>query len=596
MKPAKQETLLSLLLFVVVVIVFLPALRNGFVHYDDPLYVTANAQVQKGLTWDGILWAFHSTVAANWHPLTMLSHMLDCQLFGLKPWGHHATSVLLHAANSALLFLLLRRMTGSTWRSLFVAALFGLHPLRVESVAWIAERKDVLSTFFGLLSLLAYVAYAKEKAEKKYSVFSVQCSVSRRWYCAALAFFALGLMSKPMLVTWPFLMLLLDYWPLGRSGECGVRSAELDGGGFRPAGRGRLVWEKIPFFGLAAAASVITFLVQKQGGAVETMARLPLAARVENALVAYGRYLGKFFWPENLSVVYLYPARWPVLEICLFALLLLGISILVVILRRKRPWLITGWFWFAGTLVPVIGLVQVGERLMADRYTYVPLIGIAVIVAWSGQELTQWWRSTVAIRAGLAAAVIVPCALLTRRQISYWHDGESLFRHAIAATEDNYVAHLSLGLALVSQGRFDEAISHYREALRLRPDFTRVPGHLAVALANQGKLDEALIQFQEAARREPGAAPAHYNLGSALFKKGRLDEAINQFREALRLNPDYPEAHCNLGAALGTQGRLDEAITHLQAALRLRPDYPDAQRNLRYTLSMKASNAAPKQP
>ena len=601
MPGPKTTVLLSVALFALVAIVFLPTLQNDFVHYDDPLYVTGNLQVRNGLTWDGIRWAFHSSVAANWHPITMLSHMLDVQVFGLKPSGHHAVSVLLHATNAVLLFLLFRQMTGAMWRSLFVALLFGLHPLRVESVAWIAERKDVLSTFFGFLSLITYgkyvsapnlnppsrITHPSRRSQTKADHASRFTFHVSRFYLLSLLFFALGLMSKPMLVTWPCVMLLLDYWPLRR-----LRVGELVEKSNALSIRAALI-EKAPFFALTIIASVVTFLVQKQGGAVETIARLPLEMRLQNALVAFVRYLAKFFWPDNLSVVYLYPARWPALEIVLYAALLAGLSIAVFALRRTRPYAVTGWLWFLGTLVPVIGLVQVGERLMADRYTYVPLIGVAVAFVWLAEELTRPLRNAVALRVALAAALLIPCILLARQQILYWKDGESIFRHALVATKDNYVAHLSLGLALASKGGYDQAIIQYREALRLRRDYTRAHGHLAVALANIGKLDEAIPEFQKAVQLEPASPRAHYNLGAALFKKGRLDDAITEFKEALKLDPAYAEAHCNLGAALGSKGLVDDAIIHLREALRLKPGYPDAQRNLQRALAQKMSSQHP---
>jgi Flp pilus assembly protein TadD len=351
-----------------------------------------------------------------------------------------------------------------------------------------------------------------------------------------------------------------------------------------------LFFEKLPFFALTITMSIVTFLVQKEGGAVETTERLPFAMRIQNVFVAYARYLEKFFWPDNLSVVYLYPTQWPLLEVFLCGASLLGISILVFRLRRTRPYAVTGWLWFLGTLVPVIGLVQVGERLMADRYSYIPLIGIAIIFAWLTEELMRPLRHTNPVRVAITLAVMASCIVLTLRQISYWKDGENLFRHAIAATKDNYVAHLSLGLALASKHRYPEAVTEYRDALRLRPDYTRAHGHLAVALANTGKLDEALPEFEKAAQLEPISPRAHYNLGAAYLQTRRLDQAIVQFREALKLDPSYAEAHCNLGVALITKSQTDEAIAHFREALRLRPGYPDAQRNLQRALKASSPN------
>jgi tetratricopeptide (TPR) repeat protein len=648
---AGQMPWLCLLLGIVVFWTFFPAINNGFVNYDDIAYVTENIHVQPGLTWEGVKWAFRSSTAGNWHPLTWLSHMLDCQLYGLHPWGHHLTSVLLHTANTLLLFMVLRRMmglrshksirrnepqqpcdlpprnanktanaataatvpqAGATWRSLWVAVLFGLHPLHVQSVAWIAERKDVLSTFFFLLTLGAYVRYAQKRSRVESRESSAESSglaldplarrseakTARRWtldYFLALGFFGLGLMSKPMLVTLPCVLLLLDYWPLkrvagnawpafaqklrrgrrvtsGPTDESPVTlNSQLRSIASRPSTLNQLVVEKIPFFLLSVMACVVTFMVQKSGGAVTTLERLSFLARMGNALVSYVLYLGKMFWPENLAVLYPHPAGWPAWAVLGSGLLLLGLSILAVVVRRQRPCLPVGWFWFTGTLVPVIGLVQVGEQSMADRYMYVPMIGMLILLAWSLPEFTGRFRYGMAVLSAAATASAVLCLLITRQQIGYWKDSETLFRHEIAVAGDTPTAHYKLGVALNEKGDLDEAFRQFQEVLKLTPHNFHALYALGIISSSKGQLDEAIPLFQEVIKLQPDYADAHYRLGVALGRKGRLDEAISQHQEALRLNPNYFDAHISLGAAFGRKGQLDEAISQFQEALKLDP-------------------------
>ncbi len=589
---AAETTALCLVLFLLVAWVFLPATANDFINFDDPDYVTANVQVQRGLTMEAVKWALLSSEAGNWHPLTWWSHMADCQFFGLKPWGHHLTSVFLHAANAMLVFLLLRRLTGATWRSLAVAGLFALHPLRVESVAWIAERKDVLSAFFGLLSLLCYARYAEGRgptrcdgaaARRESEVRSqpaappVQDRASSFYlpsslfffYLLALLCFALGLMSKPMLVTLPFLMVLLDFWPLGRlrnvevrGQRSEVRRQKSEVGGDATADHGlrstpgvplRLLTEKVPFFAAAAGASAVAFWVHQSGGHVETMTGLPLAARVGNALVSYCRYLGKLFCPANLCAYYPHPGQWPTTTVVLAGLLLTGISILVLLLRRKCPYLLMGWLWFVGSLIPVIGIVQVGAQAMADRYTYLPSVGVFVALIWGLSELAKR-RRCLALPFSVAAIMALGlCTALTRRQIGSWKDSEAVFRHALTVTERNDLAHTNLGEALLRQERWEEAMGHFQSALQINPR----------------------------------SAEAHYNLGVGWFRQGQLDKATAEFRSALTLRPAYQEAHYNLGVALVRQGALDEAISELREAVKLKPDDPDAASGLRKALDLK---------
>ncbi len=556
-RPSRKSAALALLLIVLVGWAFLPALHNGFVNFDDEEYVVGNAHVKAGLTWDGVRWAFTSTAAGNWHPLTWLSHMLDCELFGLNPWGHHLTSLMLHAANALLVFFVFSRMTGAIWRSFFVAAIFAVHPLRVESVAWASERKDVLSLLFWMLTLWSYFRYAIES--------KVQGPKSKLWYGLALFCFALGLMAKPSLVVLPLVLLLLDFWPLKRSSVS------------------KLFLEKAPFFILAAASSLVTFFAQKRGGAVVAMDHLPLSARLENTVVSYVRYLGKIFWPADLSVFYPLPAHWPIGTVVLCGMLLLGISTGAVLLRGHRPFLAVGWFWFVGTLVPVIGLVQVGEQSMADRYSYISGLGVLLVIAWGIPELTGYFRIGLVASATMAG-IIALCAA-TRQQVGYWKDSETLFRHALAVSEDNYGARVDLGNALLSQGRTDEAILQFREAVRLRPELPLPHDRLATALHARGRLDEAIEQFEEILKLKPNEAAAHNEIGAILFGQGHLNEAIDHYREAARLNPNAAATHYNWGIALCYQGRYSEAVGQLGEAVVLEPDNARAHYNLGIALS-----------
>jgi tetratricopeptide (TPR) repeat protein len=587
-RPRLLVWLMAGLLVLVTMALYWPATSHDFVDFDDNMYVLDNTHVTSGLTLANAGWAFRSGYAANWHPVTWLSHMLDCQMFGLKFWGHHLTNVLLHALNAVLVFALLQQMTGATWRSLLVAASFAVHPLRVESVAWVAERKDVLSGFFGLLALWAYVCYVEsrtQKAGRRNRKLTIHPHVSRftfhaaRLYALSLFFFALGLMSKPMLVTWPFVMLLLDYWPLRRF-ELPTINSPL-------STILRLVTEKIPFFVLAVAASVVTFMVQKHAGAVEAVENLPLGARSGNALISYCRYLGKLFWPTDLAVYYPHPGQWPPGKVLLAGGLVLGLSVLLFVMRRRAPFLLMGWLWFVGTLVPAIGLVQVGSHAMADRYTYIPSLGVLILASWGAYELTRRWHYGVMALSVAGSAAIVLCLALTRQQLGHWQDSGTLFRHALAVTENNQIAHKAFGDALDEQGQTEEAIRQYQEALRLKPGYADAHNNLANALLKQGRIDEAIRQFQEALRLKPDHANAHNNLGDALLKKGQIDEAIRQYQEVIRLKPDSADAHNDLGDALLKKGQIDEAIRQFQEAIRLKPDYVDAHNNLGVALGMK---------
>jgi len=572
----KTNRIICMGLFLLTLWVYLPALRHDFIVYDDENYVRANPHVVQGLTSENIHWAFTTGYQRNWHPLTWLSHMLDCQLFGLQPWGHHLTNLLFHALNTALVFLVLRIMTGAVWRSLFVALLFGLHPLHVESVAWVAERKDVLSTCFGLLTLLAYVRCAQQVASGGCPVpagsrFTFHVS---RFYILSLACFALGLMSKPMLVTLPCVLLLLDYWPLDR---------------WPREGFWKLVVEKVPFFLFSAALSVITVMDQKGGGATRAVADASLIGRGENALVTCCRYLGKLFYPVNLSF---YPNSegWKMHTVFLAGLLLSGLSVFAFSRRRQQPYLLVGWLWFVGTLVPVIGLIQGGWHAMADRYMYIPSIGLFIIVAWGVHEWTRHWRYQAVILAAVGTVAVLCSTALTRRQLSYWRNSETLFRHAIAVTDNNYEAHQFLGFVLKREGRFDEAMVQFNEVLKTAPD--SVPAHtcLGDSLVLSGHMDEGVRELETAIRLDPAYADAHCFLANALSMQQRDDEAIRQYEEAIRLNPDFPSAHNNLGNLFWKQGRLREACDQFREAVRLRPGDAKFRDNLDRVLAEMGSS------
>lgn len=541
--------------------VFWPALQADFLNLDDPEYVAANGWVQKGLSPENLVRAWTTPVVANWHPLTMVSHMLDCQIFGLQPWGHHLVSVLLHGGNTALVYLLLYQTTRAFWRSGFVALLFAVHPLHVESVAWVAERKDVLSTFFGLISLIFYCRYAR-------APFTVGWRQFFPDYTLAFFFFTCGCLSKPMLVTWPFVLGLLDYWPLGRLAK-----------GWR------LIWEKIPFLAVALAMCFVTLLVQKQGGALDTGEHFSLGRRIANAIVSYCRYLEKLFWPTDLSVYYAIPPSWPLWVISGCALILVSLTALFVMGWRRQPYLLMGWMWFLGTLVPVIQLVQTGSHAMADRYTYIPYIGCFIALSWGCFAASRRWRPEVL--PGLCLILIVACVGKTRHQLGVWVDSETLFRHALSVTENNWLCQNNLASALDHQGRTEEAIAHFVESIRLDPNKALTRNNFGAALVKTGRIDQAMSEYEEAIRLQPNYAAAYNNLGSALAQLGRLNEAVDKYQKALQLEPEYVAAHNNLGNAYGRKGQLDEAIAQFQAAIRLQPEIPEIYYNLGIASMMK---------
>ena len=548
----------GLLLFLITLVAYLPVLRNGFVNYDDPDYVTENRVVQQGLTGEGFQWAFTQWHASNWHPLTWLSHMADCEMFRLNPAGHHLVNLLFHTVNAVLLFWLWRRLLDDAWSAAFIAALFAWHPLHVESVAWVSERKDVLSTFFGLLALLSYVQHARRQNEGiqggKVPGNSSGAFWLSRSYWLALVFFACSLMAKPMLVTLPFVMLLLDFWPLRR-----------------PRTLFSLGLEKWPFLLLVIGSCAITILAQRQE-AMASFAKCPPGLRLENAVVAYAGYLQQTIWPMKLAVFYPLPdvIAWPVLMAA--GAVLVFISVLVWFTARYRPYLLVGWLWYLGTMVPVIGLVQVGDQAMADRYTYFPLIGIFLGVTLLLKEAAARLQISRAVAVFVAVTVLGACLTLTVRQLGYWRDSETLFTHALAVTKNNALAHLNLGEAYQEEQRSAEALAQYQQVLQLDPGRQEADNNIARLLNDEGRPEAALEYSRTAVRLNPRSPSLHASLGIILFELKRFDEAQGEFSEALRLDADNVSAHFMKARTCLKQGDDQAALVHLQAALQAAPE------------------------
>ena len=559
-----RPRLITLLLALTTLLVYLPVTRSSFINYDDDDYITNNPIVKQGLTGAGVQWAFTTWHASNWHPLTWLSHVTDCELFGLNPAAHHFVNVLFHAANAALLFLLLLRLTrlrgdaaarqaGALWPCAFIAALFAWHPLHVESVAWVSERKDVLSTLFALLAFLSYVKYV--------ALSHTGSPKFKAYFALSLLAFAFGLMAKPMLVTLPFILLLLDYWPLKRISFPSTLNSWLS-----------IVFEKWPFFLLTVISCVVTFLAQHSGASVVSLKNVSLIYRLKNVPVAYAAYLQKLFWPVDLAILYPLPGKisLPVLAGSVAVLVLISAGIWRA--RRPAPYLITGWLWFLGMLVPVIGLVQVGGAALADRYTYLSATGIFLIVTFGFIELAKRFQFPKVILPVAAGLILATCVALTENQLRFWRNGETLFRHALAVTRDNDVALVDLGVALDAQGRFEEAVGYYRAAVRLNPGRYQVHNNLGNILDHLGRLDEALAEYREAVRLKPDMAFLHAGTGQMLAKLGRADEAAAEFAEAARLDPGYASPHLELGKLLLTQGRDSEAVDQFRLAVHLDPE------------------------
>ncbi|MBT3923624.1 MAG: tetratricopeptide repeat protein [Nitrospina sp.] len=585
-RPLTEESDRALKIFICISLViatlavYLQILDHGFIYFDDIEYITQNWHIKAGFTPESITWAFTSHHAANWHPITWFSHMLDYQLYGSTPKGHLLTNLGIHIASVLLLFIVFLRMTGALWQSGFVAALFALHPLNVESIAWISERKNVLSTFFWLLTLWAYIRYTEKPTIGKYG-----------WVAL---FLALGLMSKPMLVTLPFVLLLLDYWPLNRwKPENQKENLHGEQTGSQ-ASFSRLIQEKIPLFVLTIGSIITTFMVQKLGGAVKSVEAFPVQERIVNAFVSYLSYLQKMVWPSGLSIFYPHPENaLPVWKGLLSALLLLFLTLWVIRKARSKPYVGVGWFWYLGTLIPVIGLVQVGAQAMADRYAYVPLIGIFIIIAWGLPDLLNKWRykkKTPIIFAGL----LIPLMVVTWMQVGHWKDGVTLWKHAIKVQSNIYPefarAYNNLGFALKREGRFADAITQYKTAIKINPEFSKPYNNLGNVLRKVNESDEAIVYFKEAIRVKPDNSLAYINLGSAMLYKGEMEEAITHFRKAIKISPDNALAYSNLGTTLAKTGKLEEAIIQFKEAIRVNPGLAMPHTNIGIALAQNGKS------
>jgi tetratricopeptide (TPR) repeat protein len=586
-------------LVLLTLLAYWPALQNDFVGLDDDLYVTNNPPVQHGLTLEGVQWAFQATRASNWHPLTWLSHMADSEIYGSQAWGHHLTNVLFHAANAALLFWLLWRLTGFTWRCALVAALFAVHPLHVESVAWVSERKDVLSTCLGLIVFLLYRRYCEKPGGARMALVAVV--------------FAVGLTAKPMLVSWPLLMLLLDVWPLRRLPVNGLTPVKNGKKNRRPAAEPpsdpgadsvlvetvypkrsavALVLEKWPLWLLAGASCWVTYWVQNHGGSVRTFEEVDMGTRIGNSLCAYAGYLTHMVWPTGLNCFYPYLLVLPPLEVILSAVGLVAVTLWVAIRWRQQPYLPFGWLWYGISLGPVIGLVQVGGQSMADRYTYIPLVGIFVMVAWGLPDLVKKMAGAQAdlvnrtVLPALAVAVLLACVPLTWRQIGFWKDSIAVFSRALAVTDNNALAHNNLGVALTTAGRYEEGGKHFEEALRLNPKYADAHSNLGVILGMRGQNELAAAHFREAATLNPGFANAHYNLGMVLQTLGRIEESESEYRKAVDLDPFHVKARIALSQMLGERKQMAEAVRLMRDTLQINPSLVEVRNNLAWFLAV----------
>jgi len=593
--------IISLCLIAAITVSYLQVIHFDFVGYDDELYVTENPHVQKGISLEGIKWAFTTFHSANWHPLTWLSHMLDCELFGLDPSGHHWANVEFHIANTLLLFIILFKMTRALFKSAFVAVLFALHPLHVESVAWISERKDVLSTFLGLLCIAAYYRYVNKSSAK--------------FYIMAIICFGLSLMAKPMLVTLPFVLFLLDFWPLKRfqyQHDLHLKPEKAFSDGIRR--NHRIILEKIPLFILVVISCTLTFFAQKNGNAVTPLEALSFKSRIANAIVCYSTYVFKGVWPHKMAVFYPHPgSTLPAWQIFVATLLIVTGCFFAIRLSKQYPYIAVGLFWYLGTLVPVIGLIQVGEQAMADRYTYIPLIGLFIVVAWGGADILNKWHYRKIFLGTCAGIIIIAMTMATFLQLRYWKNGISLFEHAIKVTKDNYNSLTNLGTAiasvdldkaishykealrikpnytaalynlgnvLVEKGRIDEAVNYYLKALQIKPDYFDALNNLGIALANIGNYDQATTYFKRVLKIDPQKTDARINLANVLFLQLKPDEAILQYRKTLQIDTENADAYYNLAYILSTQGKIDEALLLYKETLKIDPEYAKAHYNL----------------
>ncbi len=592
----KQIIMICIFLTVATLMVFWRVNHCDFTNYDDPYYVTKNEHVQSGITMEGIQWAFTTVHVENWHPLTWISHMLDVHLFGLQPQWHHLTNLLFHIANTLLLFFVLHRMTKAHWESAFVAALFALHPLHVESVAWVAERKDVLSAFFWMLTMGAYCYYVERPKLQRYLIVVV--------------FFALGLMSKPMLVTLPFVLLLLDYWPLKRfeqkkSDQKAEPAKNKPVSGDKQKGKSKkrhplreevkkekpadskfqwalfrpLLWEKIPLLALAALSSIVTYIVQQKGGAVASFEIIPLSVRIANAFVSYITYIGKTLWPDDLAVLYPYPALLPAWQVLGTALLLMAVTVTVIWKIRRFPYLAVGWLWYAGTLVPVIGIVQVGLQARADRYTYLPLIGLFIMATWGISELSKNWRYRKEVLFASSTAALVCLSIVTWAQVSYWQNSITLFEHALKVTDNNYTAYYNAGTAYADLGNYRQAIGDYDKVIEINPKYAEAYNNRGNASALIGNYRQAIGDYDKVIKINSNDEKAYNNRGNAYLLLGNNRHAIEDYDKAIEISPKYTEAYSNRGHAYSNLGNYRQAIEDFDKAIEINPNDEKAYNN-----------------
>ena len=562
----KESTLLVYgFLVIATLVVYWPVLNHEFVRYDDDKYVTENPNVKRGITRESVIWAFTSPHFHMWHPLTSLSHLVDCELFGLNATWHHLTNLLLHIAGTLLLFGILMRMTSAFWPCLFVALAFALHPLNVESVAWIAERKNVLSGLFWMLTIAVYIRYAERPALGRLLML--------------VLVFALAAMTKPMVITLPFVLLLLDYWPLGRLQwplrieQQGLSQPKGRQTGARAVSIRRLLLEKTPLFLITIGLSAVTYIVQQRGGVVSDLGNVPLKYRAANALVSYVTYIRKMVWPSRLAVFYPHPFdKLPLWQVIISAVLLPAITIAVILLIRRRKYPAVGWFWYMGTLVPVIGLVQVGAQAGADRYTYLPFIGLFIIIAWGLKDLVAKSKLRSVALGAAAVAVLSALSVCTRMQLRHWRNNQTLFEHALAVTGDNFVMNNNYANILDKTGQAEKAIEHFNKALRMRPSSAEVHSNLGNVLRGLDRIDEAVTHYEKAIKLKPDLAEAHYNLAISYAGQGKIDEAIGKYLDALRFRPNDVDTLSNLGYALAEKGKFDEAVEYYKKAIEIEPE------------------------
>ncbi len=556
----RQEIIICLFLIAATLAVYWQTTNHEFINYDDGLYVTENLHVKAGLTLESVKWAFTTFHASNWHPLTWISHMLDIELYGLNPTGHHWTSLQIHLTNTLLLFIILQYMTGAIWQSAFVAALFALHPLHVESVAWVAERKDVLSTFFGMLTISAYIMYVRKKNLLRYIFVFI--------------FLSLGLMAKPMLVTLPFVLLLLDFWPLKRL------KLTLNQASGQTSNLLLLIREKIPLLAPVVISSILTLIAQ-QSVALKTLETFPLQTRIANAFISYASYIGKAIWPLNLSVFYPHQGGFISIWYSSASVLIIAVSIFIAVnTLKKYPYITVGLFWFLLTLLPVIGIIQVGNQAMADRYTYIPLTGTFIIFAWGGSDLLKKLTHRKVVSALIAITVLSALTMISFLQTTHWKNSITLFENAVKVTENNWLAHNNLGIALFNERKLDKAIYHYKEALNIKPDTVEAIKNLGIAMSEKGNFKEAAQYFSKTLVINPEDWDAHYKLGRILVKKEKINEAMSHFAEVIRINPGYAPAYNEIGIILTGKGKLQKSNDFFLKAIQLESDYKEARNNL----------------